>query len=336
MKKLSRKEIAEGLEQIPINQILLGSGKAGITLTKKQKAFAEEVVKSGNKTQAYRKAYDTQGKPATQSRKAQEVASLGKVSAYIQALEQAKEAETYLLPSRLRSIAIHRLTGLALNDDINPAQQLKALELIGKMTEVALFTERRELVKVTDSEQMRDQLMKSIRLAFSSGGAVDVEATEVDSLLNEISGLTPVNDSDPDHAAIDSDQSADTLPISGNGEAAEANTDYFSGGEASETDILETPPDPDPQKTATNVPALLHSIPLTKSPPITVNPQRLTPVNLSSPLESDTCVSIGVNPNKDTPPSNGIEEGEGVVKNSTGAPKSSTANPPVNVSNEKG
>jgi hypothetical protein len=319
MKKLSRKEIAEGLEQIPINQILLGSGNAGVTLTKKQKAFAEEVVKTGNKTKAYRKAYDTQGKPATQSRKAQEVASNGKVSAYIQALEQAKEAETYLLPARLRSIAIHRLTGLALNDEINPAQQLKALELIGKMTEVALFTERRELVKVTDSEQMRDQLMKSIRLAFSSGGAVDVEATEVDSLLNEISGLTPVNDPDLDHAAIDSDLDADTVPI--------------LGGEASGNEIPETPPDPDPQKTATIAPALLHSIPHTQSSP---KSDRLTPVNLSFPLESDTCVSTGVNPNKDTPPSEVIEEGEGVVKNKIGAPESATANHPVNDSNEKG
>ena len=322
MKKLSRKEITEGLEQIPINQILLGSGKAGQTLTKKQKAFAEEVVKTGNKTKAYRKAYDTQGKPATQSRKAQEVASLGKVSAYIQALEQAKEAETYLLPSRLRSIAIHRLTGLALNDEINPAQQLKALELIGKMTEVALFTERRELVKVTDSEQMRDQLMKSIRLAFSSGGAIDVEATEVDSLLAEISGNSVADDPDLDHVMNDDDQSADTFPI--------------SGGEASANQILETPPDPDPQFLPAEQSALLHSIPLTKSPSKTVNPQRLTPVNPSFPLESDTCVSTGVNPNKDTPPSEVTEEGEGVVKIQNGEIDSSTANPPVTVSEEKG
>jgi hypothetical protein len=205
------------------------------------------------------------------------------------------------------------------------------------MTEVALFTERRELVKVTDSAYMRDQLMKSIRLAFSSGGAVDVEATEVDSLLNEISGLTPVNDPDLDHAAIDNDlgtidsnQDADTVPILGNSEAAEANTDYFSGGEASENEILETPPDPDPQKTATIAPSLLHSIPLNKSHS---KSDRLTPVNLSFPLESDTCVSTGVNPNKDTPPV--TEEGEGVTKIQTGEIDSSTANPPVNVSKEK-
>jgi len=319
MKKLSRKEIAEGLEQIPINQILLGSGNAGVTLTKKQKAFAEEVVKSGNKTKAYKKAYNHTGKQTTAQRNAQTIVSNSKVATYIQALEQAKAAESYLLPARLRSIAIHRLTGLALNDEINPAQQLKALELIGKMTEVALFTERRELVKVTDSEQMRDQLMKSIRLAFSSGGAVDVEATEVDSLLNEISGLTPVNDPDLDHAAIDSDQIADTGPI--------------LGGEASGNEILETPPDPDPQKTATIAPSLLHSIPLNKSHS---KSDRLTPVNLSFPLESSTCVSTGVNPNKDTPPLTAQTEGEGVTKIQTGAGDSSTENPPVNVSESKG
>jgi hypothetical protein len=318
MKKLNRKEIAEGLEQIPINQILLGSGNAGVTLTKKQKAFAEEVIKTGNKSASYRKTYNTKGKATTAHRDALKIANNPKVATYIQALEQAKAAETYLLPARLRSIAIHRLTGLALNDEINPAQQLKALELIGKMTEVALFTERRELVKITDSADMRDQLMKSIRLAFSSGNAVDVEATEVDSLLNEISGLTPVNDPDLDHAAIDSDQIADTMPI--------------LGGEASENEILETPPDPDPRKTATIAPSLLHSIPLTITTP---KSDRLTPVNLSFPLESSTCVSTGVNPNKDTPPSTAQTEGEGVVKNEIGAPELDTENPPVNVSNEK-
>jgi hypothetical protein len=319
MKKLSRKEIAEGLEQIPINQILLGSGKAGQLLTKKQKAFAEEVVRTGNKSASYRKAYNTRGKKETASRDALKVASNPRVATYIQALEQAKEAETYLLPARLRSIAIHRLTGLALNDEINPAQQLKALELIGKMTEVALFTERRELVKVTDSEQMRDQLMKSIRLAFSSGGAVDVEATEVDSLLDEISGRPGMDAAGPDHEQqLDDYQGANTLPI--------------PGGEAIESSIPGTPPDPDPQNLPTIAPALLHSIPHTKSSP---KSDRLTPVNLSSPLESDTCVSTSVNPNKDTPPSKGKEEGEGVTKIQNGAGDSSTENPPVNVSNKK-
>jgi hypothetical protein len=320
MKKLSRKEIAEGLNTVPINQILLGSGKAGITLTKKQKAFAEEVVKTGNKSASYRKAYNTKGKATTAHRDAQKIANNPKVVTYIQALEQAKEAETYLLPARLRSIAIHRLTGLALNDEIAPAQQLKALELIGKMTEVALFTERRELVKVTDSEQMRDQLMKSIRLAFSSGGAIDVEASEVDSLLDEISGKPSADGTSPDYdSQLDAELDADTRPI--------------AGGEASGNEILETPPDPDPQNSTTLATGPMHSIPLNKSHS---KSDRLTPVNLSFPLESDTCVSTGVNPNKDTPPSKVTEEGEGGNISGKTDTMSHLANPPVSVSNAKG
>jgi hypothetical protein len=174
-------------------------------------------------------------------------------------------------------------------------------------------------VKVTDSEQMRDQLMKSIRLAFSSGGAIDVEATEVDSLLAEISGNSVADVPDPDYVMNDDDQSADTFPI--------------SGGEASANQILETPPDPDPQFLPTEQSALLHSIPHNESQP---KSDRLTPVNPSFPLESDTCVSTGVNPNKDTPPSEVTEEGEGVTKIQNGEIDSSTANPPVNVSEEKG
>jgi hypothetical protein len=237
MKKLTRKEISEGLEQIPINQILLGSNQAGITLTKKQKAFAEEVVRSGNKSAAYRKAYDHNGKPETASRDAQKVANNPKVSTYIQALEQAKEAEAYLLPARLRSIAIHRLTGLALNEEIPPAQQLKALELIGKMTEVALFTERRELIQTTDSSTIREQLLNSIRLAISSEGAEDVEAIEIDSLMAEISGAAP--DTEPTlDSVLDDAVQVQAVPD------AAAGDDQTP--DPSTIDKPETPPDPDP------------------------------------------------------------------------------------------
>ena len=232
MRKLTRKQIAEGLDAVPMTQILLGSNQAGIALTQKQKAFAEETLKT-NKTAAYRKTYNTKGKPATQSRAAAELTANPKVAAYIQALEQAKEAETYLLPARLRAIAIHRLTGLALNEEIPPAQQLRALELIGKMTEVALFTERRELIQTTSSQTMREQLLNSIRLAISTDGATDVEAIEIDSLLDDISGAASPDD-------------AETLHISMHDAAPDQQRDKETP-DPSTIPIVETPPDPDPQ-----------------------------------------------------------------------------------------
>ena len=75
-----------------------------------------------------------------------------------------------------------------------PAPRLKTLELLGKITEVALFTERREVVQVTDSEAMRAKLLQSLRLAMDNSGAIDAEYTSADDLLNEIAGTA----SDPD------------------------------------------------------------------------------------------------------------------------------------------
>jgi len=315
MKKLTRKEIAEGLKAHPVEKLLLGSN-AGMTLTNKQKAFAEEVVKTGNKSASYRKTYNTKGKATTAQRDALKIANNPKVATYIQALEQAKAAESYLLPARLRSIAIHRLTGLALNDEIPPAQQIKALELIGKMTEVALFTERRELVQVTDSAAMRDQLMKSLRLAISSSGSIDVEATEIDSLLADINGAPSGSD-----ALGNADASLDDLP--------DANAMPKVLGDGNQNPEPATPPHPDPQNPTLSSDSPLHSIPHTKSSP---KSKGLTPVNLSSPLESDTCVSSSVNPNKDTPPSEINEEGEGGNISGKTDTMSHMANTPVNES----
>ena len=240
---------------MPVDRLLLGAGAHGVSLTKKQKTFAEEVVRSGNKTAAYRKAYDTKGKPATQSRKAQEVASNGKVQAYIMALEEAERARAYLVPARLRDLAIHKITEKALDPSVPPAQQLKALELLGKITEVSLFTHRTETVHLTSSADIKEQLIKSLRLAMSGNNVTDVEAKPVDDLLAELAGrddpAAALDNEDTNilHDAValdDADQDPATLSL---------NPDP------------ETPPSPDPQKSTLPIPPQLHSIPHNQSPP---------------------------------------------------------------------
>lgn len=300
MRKLSRKQINEGLEQVPISQILLGSNQAGVTLTKKQKAFAEELVKTGNKSASYRKAYNTRGKKETAHRDALKVAANPKVSTYITALEEAKAAETYLLPARLRTLAIHRLTNLAINDDIPPAQQLKALELIGKMQEVALFSERREIIQSVSSTTMREQLLNSIRLAISADGAEDVEAIEVNSLLDEISGGYQSGSAASDSA-----------------ELSLIDDDELQGNQASQSDDEQTP---DPSQLAIS-PDPLHPDPLflalSDSPPLHSIPHNQSPSKINSLSNQGattvTPVTLRENPNKDTPPSLiSNTEGEGV------------------------
>ena len=283
MKRLTRKEIEAGLEAMPIQTILLGATGAKTTkLTHKQRAFAKEVAMGETKAGAYRKAYKSKGKPQTQSIEGQKLMKNPAIALQVEAITLALEANQYITPASLRALAIHKITEKALDPDVPPAQQLKALELLGKITEVALFTERREIVQVTNSQEMKDKLLNSIRLALSSQGATDVEVDDADSLLAEITGNTNVMDDVASHDALDDDVVdvqvlKDEVVASTNGIPADL-------------------PTYDPQNSAFASEPDLHSIPDIQSPQ---NNKGLTDVSLSNPLESDTCESSSKNPNKD-------------------------------------
>jgi hypothetical protein len=207
----------------------------------------------------------------------------------------ALEANQFITPASLRALAIHKITEKALDPDVPPAQQLKALELLGKITEVALFTERREIVQVTNSQEMKDKLLNSIRLAISSQGATDIEVDDADSLLAEITGVTHVMDDADSHELADDDVMHDVQE------------EILDGVASTNENPADLPP-ADPQDSATLVVPDLHSIPHIESPPkiLTGNPLPVT-----SPLESDTCESTSKNPNKD----NGLLTGGGGIKN---------------------
>jgi len=196
MKKLSRKEIQEGLQQVPIERVILGAaGPNGIKLTKKQKAFAQAVVETGNKTEAYRRAYNTDGKRTTAAAEAQKVAKTPAVATYIQALEAAQEVREYLLPARLREMAVQKLSSMALNDELKPSEQLKALELVGKMSEVALFSERREIVHSLNSADLKAQLMDAVQAAINNSKTLHSKTKRsAAELLAEITPRTAARD----------------------------------------------------------------------------------------------------------------------------------------------
>lgn len=194
--RLSRKQIKEALDQIPVEQVLLGSvGAKEVKLTSKQKEFARQVALGETKAAAYRKSRNTKAKPETASKRGQELAKHGAVAAQIEAFKLAFEAQKYTSPAHLRALAIQQLTEHSLNPEFPPAQRVKCLELIGKMTEVSLFTERREIVQVTDSSQIKDRLMETLR-TITQADATDVDDTAAESLLAELS--EPMQVSTPD------------------------------------------------------------------------------------------------------------------------------------------
>lgn len=165
--KLNRKAIKEGLQAVPVDVLLLGAAAAKETkLTAKQRKFAEGVAMGKPAAKAYREVYDTSAAPIHVGHQAHRLKTDPKIAAQIDALRLANEAARHATPAALRSLVIQQLTEHALSQDVKPAQRLRALELLGKVTEIAAFTERREIVQAIDAAGARAALLESLRDAL--------------------------------------------------------------------------------------------------------------------------------------------------------------------------
>ena len=257
---------------MPMETLLLGvSQSKQKRLTPKQIEFAKQLALGESKASAYRKSHKSKGKPKTQSNEGQKLAKNPTIAMQVDAFKVALEAQKYQTPAHLRALAIHKITEKVLDDECPPAQQLKALELLGKITEVALFTERRETVHVSDPSEMREKLMASIKLAIENSQAIDVETRNADELLAELVGSHEREDDDLTGVISEQDHV---------GEDHEGNQVSLDGGEGIENGKVETPRDTDPQILALATATNLHSIPHTESP-LESNPRK----NPTSPVQ---------------------------------------------------
>ena len=201
MTKLTREQIRQGLEQVPLETLLMGANVSkDKALTPKQKEFARQLALGESKAGAYRKAYKSDGKPATQSRKGQELAKRDAIQAQSEAFRLAIEAERLRTPAMLRALVINKLTEKVLDPEVKDAQQLRALELLGKVTEVAAFTERREVLALSASVDIRERLLESLKAA-AKADAQDANTIDAESLLAELAELPapdPAENAAPD------------------------------------------------------------------------------------------------------------------------------------------
>lgn len=245
--KMTRKQAREALQSIPIEQVILGGVSApDVSLSPKDIEFARQLALGESKAGAYRKSRPSKAKPESQSRRGQDIAKRGAVQAQVEAFRAAIEAQKYATPTHLRALVIEQLTRHALDADFPPAQRIKALELLGRITEVAAFTERREVVHVHDAETARERLMQSLRLAINSS-AVDVTDTSADDLLAEITGAQAHDIITDAHADARADADGQT-------------------GEGFENAPDAGPPVGGSLNVAATAPSPLHSIPHTQSP----------------------------------------------------------------------
>jgi hypothetical protein len=307
--KLTRAQVKAGIEQTPIENILLGSLNADkVRLTKKQKDFAKAVALGKPKAKAYRETYDSNASPQSQAEQASRLSKNPKISAMIESFQVANEAREYLIPAQIRTMAIQNLVSIAINDGEKTSNKLKALELIGKMSEVSLFSETKTHVHLHSSDDIKTQLLEGLRQAFTnSRGLNDLAKRKAESLLIELS------------------------------EARTIESDQDNGATPSETDEPDDPPHPDPQISTNSELKSMHSIPLKESSSqASVHSllADLTPPadEVTNTLESDTCVSIGVNPDA----SNAQIEGVPLSNSGQPAPEVPRETPPLTNPIEKG
>ena len=153
----------------------------------KQKAFAEEIAKGATKAEAYRRAYNSKSNSHTQSKEGSKLLKDPKISSHVDSIKLAIEAQKYLFPTHLRALVIQQLTEKALDPSVNHAQQIKALELIGKFSDVALFQERKETKSNDNSQDAKDRLMHTLSNAIrASRNISDEKKREAQDLLDEI------------------------------------------------------------------------------------------------------------------------------------------------------
>jgi len=262
--KINRSQIREALDQLPIEEILLGNKAEPNTLTHKQKAFAEEIAKGATKAGAYKKAYASKGTTHTRSREGSKLLDNPQVSTHVEQIRLAIEAQKYLFPAHLRALAIQQLTEKALDPSIPPAIQVRCLELIGKMSDVALFQERKEIQQTATTSEAKSKLISSLAEAIRSSRSLSVDRKQdAEDLLREITGDDPITiDQLP---TIETEEIEDPEDLSALGHLP-------ADPETEETGKEATPPTPTPQNSPNSAADTCHSNPLKQSHDFTETP----------------------------------------------------------------
>jgi hypothetical protein len=183
--KLSRAQVTQALDSVPVSHILGKS--ASRELTAKQKAFALEVAKGSTGASAYRRVYSSKAKPKTSGDAASRLKGDSRIAAEIEAYELALKGETYRTPAALRALVVQTLASVLVDPDAKQAVKVQAAKAIGAMTDVSLFTHRTETRVIKSSDDARAELMAQIR-EITNAQAIDVTAidADADSLLAEL------------------------------------------------------------------------------------------------------------------------------------------------------
>jgi len=109
----------------------------------------------------------------------------------------ANQAAAYRTAEGLRSLVIHSLTQVLIDPETKPAQRIQCAKVLGTVTEVAAFTERKQITHIQDSEEIKDKIMQQIKtLMLGTGASNEVQDVDAIELLNELTTHDDAIDSD--------------------------------------------------------------------------------------------------------------------------------------------
>lgn len=208
--RLSRKEVNNALETVPLDQLFSTDVSKG--LTHKQKTFAREVAKGATKAEAYRRSYKPNATPATIHTAPYEVAAHPAVNREIEAYRLALAAQEYQSPAALRALVIQSLVQVVIDPEAKQATKVAAAKVLGTVTEVAAFTERKEVTTIKHSVDARAQVLEQLR-AIMRAQSIDAVDVDADSLLAELAPADPHPPATPPNASEESLNFLHTIPL---------------------------------------------------------------------------------------------------------------------------
>ena len=172
-------------------------------LTAKQRKFARALAMGETKAQAYRDAYPNSRSLATQISEPYKLAANPKIAQEVAAIEAAIAAQEYQTPAALRALVVNSLVQVITNPASKPNQITAAAKVLGTVTEVAAFTERKEVRTISSSEDARARIMAELNsLIKAQAQDADVIDAAADSLLAELAPIESSQDAGADDDSI--------------------------------------------------------------------------------------------------------------------------------------
>lgn len=214
LKRSEAKRAQETLKEMSPSQMIGMLGIQKTALTPKQRAYAYNVAMGASKAEAYRKAYPNAKSPNTIYHEPYRIAADPRIAAEIHAYKLAAEAAKHRTPQQIRDLVIQTLVQQVIDPDIPPAIRTQSAKILGQVTEVAAFTERRESVVHHSSDKLRAQILEQVQ-ALMQPRQVAGETIEQDaaSLLDELASSRQDTDG-PSPSAQGSADDADTPKLS--------------------------------------------------------------------------------------------------------------------------